>query len=89
MSNGTSTTTSRPETTRTFRLFQQEVAWCRGSDDINEQDIQRAFLLWSFVHGLSFLRIDGEFSKVDFTFDAECALIEVANRVLSDDVPAA
>ncbi|NNL17420.1 MAG: TetR/AcrR family transcriptional regulator [Boseongicola sp.] len=68
----------------TFKLVQQEVAWCRGSDEINEQDVQRAFLLWSFVHGLSFLRIDGKLSKVDLSVDLEATLTDVAQRVLTD-----
>jgi len=70
----------------TFKLVQQEVAWCRGSDEINDQDIQRAFLLWSFVHGLSFLRIDGKLSRVDLSIDVESTLTEIARRVLSDAV---
>lgn len=73
----------------TFNLVQQEVAWCRGSNDINEQDVQRAFLLWSFVHGLSFLRIDGKLKKMDLNVDVESTLVEVTRRVLSDAVSTA
>ena len=66
----------------TFTAVQQEVAWCRGSDVIEPQDIQQAFLLWSFVHGLSFLLIDGKLSKMDMVIDTEQVLQDIAHRVV-------
>ena len=69
----------------TFELVQQEVAWCRKSPVIEDVDRQRAFLLWSFVHGLSFLRIDGKLSKMELDFDMEHILTDVARRVINGD----
>lgn len=63
---------------------QQEVALYRGSDVVEEQDIRRAFLLWSFVHGISFLLIDGKLSKMDMDFDLDSLLAEIADRVMHD-----
>ena len=71
----------------TFGLVQQEVALCRGSTEIEEIDRHRAFLLWSFVHGLSFLRIDGKLAAMDMTVDVEYVLRDVALRVLSEQPP--
>ncbi|WP_370400369.1 TetR/AcrR family transcriptional regulator [Sulfitobacter sp. JB4-11] len=66
----------------TYTAVQQEVAWCRGSEAIEEQDTQRAFLLWSFVHGLSFLLIDGKLAHMNLDFDLEEVLNDVAERVI-------
>ncbi|MEM6942060.1 MAG: TetR/AcrR family transcriptional regulator [Pseudomonadota bacterium] len=68
----------------TFGVVQREVALCRGSDVIEPQDEGRAFLLWSFVHGLSFLQIDGKLSKMDMPLDLEAVLNDVALRVMRD-----
>ncbi len=69
----------------TFKVVQQEVAWCRGSDEIEEQDIHQAFLLWSFVHGLSFLRIDGKLNAMDLAIDLEQVLNDIARRVVTPE----
>lgn len=63
---------------------QQEVALYRGSAEVEDQDIRRAFLLWSFVHGISFLLLDGKVSKMDTDFDLESVLAEIAQRVMHD-----
>ena len=68
----------------TFGLVQHEVALCRGSDTIEPVDEGRAFLLWSFVHGLSFLQIDGKLSKIETPIDIEHVLRDVAHRTMHD-----
>lgn len=68
----------------TFGLVQHEVALFRGSDTVEPVDEGRAFLLWSFVHGLSFLQIDGKLSKMDMPVDIESVLHDVAERVMRD-----
>ena len=70
--------------TATFEIVQREVAACRGSAEINEQDVHRSFQLWSFVHGLSFLAIDGKLNKAPMPFDMEFMLADVARRVMAD-----
>ena len=67
-----------------FGMVQQEVAQFRGSDVIEPLDERRAFLLWSFVHGLSFLQIDGKLSKMDMAVDMDDVLREVSERVMRD-----
>lgn len=69
----------------TFVTVQQEVAWCRGGETIEEQDVHRAFLLWSFVHGLSFLRIDGKISHMKLMIDLEQVLNDIAKRIITPE----
>lgn len=66
----------------TFALVQLEVARCRGSEVIEPQDVHKAFLLWSFVHGLSFLKIDGKLTDSKMPLDLEFVLKDVAERVV-------
>lgn len=68
----------------TFGIVKQEVALCRGSDSIEPEDEGRAFLLWSFVHGLSFLQIDGKLTKMELPLDLDAVLHDVALRVMRD-----
>lgn len=66
----------------TFSVVQREVARCRGSDTVADSDVRQAFLLWSFVHGLSFLYIDGKLAQKNLDFDLDDVLIEIAERVV-------
>ncbi|MEM1352181.1 MAG: TetR/AcrR family transcriptional regulator [Pseudomonadota bacterium] len=68
----------------TFALVQQEVARCHGRDAVIDIDRHQAFLLWSFVHGLSFLTIDGKLAQKKLDYDLEHVLKEVAERVVGD-----
>lgn len=67
----------------TFLVVKKEVARCRGSDDVSEADEHQAFLLWSFVHGLSFLTIDGKLTEKRLTVDLEPVLEDIAKRVVT------
>jgi AcrR family transcriptional regulator len=69
---------------RIFSDVQKEVARCFGREEVTESDVNKAFLLWSFVHGLSFLQIDGKLSKTDMQIDHEAVLREIAHRVMRD-----
>lgn len=71
---------------RLFTDVQKEVAKCFGRDEVTESDVNKAFLLWSFVHGLSFLQIDGKLSKTDMVIDHDAVLTEIAHRVMRDPV---
>lgn len=66
----------------TFAVVQSEVARCRGSMTIEETDVHQAFLLWSFVHGLSFLMIDGKLTDSKMPLDLEYVLADIAERVV-------
>ncbi|WP_300035226.1 TetR/AcrR family transcriptional regulator [uncultured Roseobacter sp.] len=70
----------------TFTVVQSEVAKCHGRDTIIESDVNEAFLLWSFVHGLSFLLIDGKLKDAKVPFDLETTLREVAERVVGTEI---
>lgn len=69
---------------RLFGLVVQEVADVLGPDCAVEEARQRAFMLWSFVHGVSFLLIDGKVSSMGLEFDIEHFLADVGARVLFD-----
>lgn len=68
-----------------FGVVQLEVARYRGSEIVEEQDARRAFLLWSFVHGLSFLSIDGKLERQGMPGSIEDMLLDVAERVMRSD----
>lgn len=71
-----------------FAFVQKEVAAYRGSDVVEDIDLRRAFQLWSFVHGLSFLLIDGKLQQMDLPIDTNAMLDDIGRRVMQD-VPAA
>lgn len=56
----------------THGMVQQTVAECLGEDTINDDARERTMILWSFVHGLSFLVIDCKLTtlKIDVDIDA-------------------
>ncbi|MEO1639259.1 MAG: TetR/AcrR family transcriptional regulator [Pseudomonadota bacterium] len=68
-----------------FEFVQMEVAKCHGRTEITDPDRQIAFALWSFVHGLSFLSIDGMLEKEKMPTDLDTLLDQIAQSV----VPAA
>ncbi len=69
---------------QTFSVVQMEVAKCHGRHQIEEEDRQKALMLWSFVHGLSFLNIDGKLDKADISVDLEQLLTEIADRIVPE-----
>lgn len=71
----------------TYAVVQQEVARCRGRNEVSDEDRHTAFLLWSFVHGLSFLTIDGKLAQKNLDYDLEQVLEEIAERVVDQPVP--
>ncbi len=68
---------------RTLRLVQETVAKVLGFPDVNAEAEHKAFMLWSFVHGLSFLQIDGKVSSLGLNIDIERMLEEIGLRVLA------
>lgn len=67
-----------------FGIVIQAVAHCFDRDVPTEEDAQRAFMLWSFVHGLSFLTIDGKVNKVGAEIDQSAMIAGVTQRVLPE-----
>ncbi|MEM9912161.1 MAG: TetR/AcrR family transcriptional regulator [Pseudomonadota bacterium] len=68
----------------TFDIVLREVAACLGEADITTVVRQRGFMLWSFVHGLSFLLNDQKLSEMGGEIDLDFMLGDVAERVLRD-----
>lgn len=67
-----------------FEFVQMEVAKCRGSAVIEDEDRQKAFMLWSFVHGISFLSIDGKLAKDKVPVDLDVILDDIARRIVPE-----
>ncbi|MEX0303383.1 MAG: TetR/AcrR family transcriptional regulator [Leisingera sp.] len=67
----------------TFGIVLAEVAKCIGEPEITQEVRRRGFLLWSFVHGLSFILQERELSKMGGEFDLRDLLEDVARRMLS------
>lgn len=67
-----------------FSVVQMEVAKCHGRSEITDEDRKKAFMLWSFVHGLSFLSIDGKLSDGKMPTDLEAILADIAQRVVPE-----
>lgn len=67
-----------------FAVVQMEVAKCHGRTEISEVDREKAFMLWSFVHGLSFLSIDGKLDDDILPRGLESLLDEIASRIVPE-----
>ena len=67
-----------------FAVVQMEVAKCHGRQDITDEDRKKAFMLWSFVHGLSFLSIDGKLADNKLPADLEEILSDIAKRIVPE-----
>jgi len=68
----------------TFGLVLKEVAACLGTSEITSEVRRRGFMLWSFVHGLSFLLVDKKLADMGGDINVEALLADIANRVLLD-----
>ncbi len=68
----------------TFALVLHEVASCRGEQDITPDIRRRGFMLWSFVHGLSFLLADPKLTTLGGEFELDEILDEISVRMLAD-----
>lgn len=68
----------------TFTLVLREVAQCRGESEITPDVRRRGFMLWSFVHGLSFLLADPKLTELGGEFELEEILRDLAIRMLAD-----
>ena len=68
---------------QTFSIVLREVAKCIGETEVTDEVRRRGFLLWSFVHGLSFILNDRELSEMGGEFELRDLLEEVSRRMLT------
>ena len=68
----------------TFSIVLHEVAQCRGETEITPDVRRRGFMLWSFVHGLSFLLADPKLTKLGGEFKIDDILSDTSVRMLAD-----
>lgn len=68
----------------TFTIVLREVAACLGETDITPEVRRRGFVLWGFVHGLSFLLADPKLTEMGGEFELKPMLEDVSRRVLKD-----
>ena len=67
---------------RSYGILLKEVAKYLGEDSISDTVLRSAFPLWTQVHGLSFLSIDGKLEVTDFPVDIEEAVLIATERLL-------
>ncbi len=67
---------------QSFGILLSEVAKCLGEPGITEEVRRRGFLLWSFVHGLSFILHDKGLAEKGAEFDLHDLLEDVSERML-------
>ena len=67
----------------TFGVVLAEVAACLGEAEITSEVRRRGFMLWSFVHGLSFLMADEKLHELGGDFDLDAMLDDISRRVLA------
>ncbi|MEM8732276.1 MAG: TetR/AcrR family transcriptional regulator [Pseudomonadota bacterium] len=65
-----------------FGVLLHEVALCIGQDEASDEVRHRGFLLWSFVHGLSFILRDHDLTKMGGDIDLRETLKDIARRML-------
>ena len=67
----------------TFQMVLREVADCLGEKEITQTVRTRGFMLWSFVHGLSFLMADEKLCDQGGDVTLDGLLEELAERMLA------
>ncbi|MEM9633282.1 MAG: TetR/AcrR family transcriptional regulator [Pseudomonadota bacterium] len=65
-----------------YGVLLREVAQYLGEPDINETVIRCSFPLWTQVHGLSFLSIDGKLDVTEFPVDINESIMIATERLL-------
>lgn len=67
-----------------FAMTMQEVADCMGESEITPMVRQKAFTLWSLVHGLSFILRDKDLTELGEMVEVDDVLSDMARRILID-----
>ncbi|CTQ52345.1 transcriptional regulator BetI [Roseibium album] len=70
-----------------YGVLLREVALYLSEQDITEAVLRTAFPLWSQVHGLSFLSIDGKLEVTDFPVDVDEAILIATEKLLPPHPP--
>jgi len=65
-----------------YGVLLREVAGYLGEDNITDEVLQAAFPLWTQVHGLSFLAIDGKLDVTAFPVDIDQSILLATERLL-------
>jgi AcrR family transcriptional regulator len=65
-----------------YSVVLKEVARYLGEEEITEEVIRAAFPLWTHVHGLSFLAIDGKLDVTNFPVDINESVLLATERLL-------
>ena len=68
---------------QTFAILLAEVAKCLGETEVTEEVRRRSFMLWSFVHGLSFILYDQQLANKGGDLDLRALLEDVTARILA------
>lgn len=68
---------------QTFGIVLREVAACIGGDETDDEVRRRGFMLWSFVHGLSFILYDRQLAEMGGEIDLPAMMDDLSRRVLA------
>lgn len=68
---------------QTFAILLGEVASCLGETEVTDEVRRRSFMLWNFVHGLSFILYDQQLAEKGGQIDLRDLLDEVTRRMLA------
>ncbi|WP_419914180.1 TetR/AcrR family transcriptional regulator [Hoeflea sp.] len=66
-----------------FGILLTEVAGCLGEAEVTEDVRRRSFMLWSFVHGLSFILYDQQLASKGGAIELRDLLEDVTERMLA------
>ncbi|MEM6587752.1 MAG: TetR/AcrR family transcriptional regulator [Pseudomonadota bacterium] len=69
---------------RNYGIVLSQVAAYFGKDEVDDEVLERAFPLWTMVHGLSFLLIDEKMEALNLDHDVEAMLRDNTRRLLAD-----
>ena len=69
---------------RHYGFVESEVAQFLGRGEVDDDARHKAFMLWTFVHGLSYLLIDMKTAILDRDVDVNGLLMDIGRRVMID-----
>lgn len=74
----------RQQGERVFGIVVEAVAQVLGVQQDDSEALKRAYMLWTMVHGHSWLQIDGKAKQQGIEFPEDQLLAEISQRVLGD-----
>ncbi|MEM7731607.1 MAG: TetR/AcrR family transcriptional regulator [Pseudomonadota bacterium] len=69
---------------RNYGILLSQVAAFFGKDAVDEEVMDRAFPLWTMVHGLSFLLIDEKMEALNLNHDVDALIRDNTRRLLAN-----